>query len=62
MGEEFLLYYILTILHTLLVWVTVFFVCIQYTSKRLGPKFCVGPCMTTGKVYGCSKLQKFVSF
>ena len=39
-----------------------FFVCIQYTSKRLGPKFCVGPCMTTGKVYGCSKLQKFVSF
>jgi len=25
------------------------FVCIQYTSKRLGPKFCVGPCMTTGK-------------
>ena len=30
-------------------------------AEPIGPKFCVGPCMTPGKVYGCSILQKFVS-
>ena len=30
------------------------------TAKPIGHKFCVGPHMTPRKVYGCSKLQKFV--
>ena len=30
-------------------------------AKPIGPNFFVGPHMTTGKVYGCQKLQKFVS-
>ena len=30
-------------------------------AEPIAPKFCVGPHMTPGKVYGCSKLQKFVS-
>ena len=36
-------------------------VCPFVLSKRLNRKFCVGPHMLQGKVYGCSKLQKFVS-
>ena len=27
-------------------------------AEPIAPKFCVGPHMTTGKGYGCSKLQK----
>ena len=30
------------------------------TADPIGPKFCVGPQMTPGKVFGCSKLQKIV--
>ena len=39
----------------------------QYASNKRqngwtdGPKFCVGPHMTPGKVYECSKSQKFAS-
>ena len=28
------------------------------TAETIGPKFCVGPHMILGQVYGCSKLQK----
>ena len=31
------------------------------TAKPIGLKFCVGPRMTSEKVYGCSELQKVVS-
>ena len=31
------------------------------TAKPIRPKFCVGLHTTLGKVYRCSKLQKFVS-
>ena len=31
------------------------------TAKPIGPTSFVGPHMTPGKVYGCSKLEKFVS-
>ena len=31
------------------------------TAEPIGPKFCVGPHITPGKVYERSKLQKFVS-
>ena len=31
------------------------------TAKPIGPKFCVEPHMTPGKVYGFLKLQKIVS-
>ena len=41
------------------------FVCLYPTNVKttepIGPKFCVEPQMTPGKVYGCSKLQKCVS-
>ena len=41
------------------------FVCLYPTNVKtaepIGPKFCVGPHLTPGKVYGCSKLQKCVS-
>ena len=29
-------------------------------AEPIGPKFCVGPHMTPGKVYGCLKSHKFV--
>ena len=31
------------------------------TAEPIGPKFCAGPCMTPGKVFGGSELQKFIS-
>ena len=31
------------------------------TAETIGPKFCVGPHSTPGKVNGWSKLQKIVS-
>ena len=31
------------------------------TAEPIGPKFCVGPCVTPGKIYGCSDLQKVES-
>ena len=31
------------------------------TPEPIGPKFCVGPRMTPGKVKGCLKLYKLVS-
>ena len=31
------------------------------TTEPTGPKFCMRPHMTPGKVYGCSKLQKVES-
>ena len=31
------------------------------TSEPIGPKFCVGPYMNPGKVYGWSKLKKLAS-
>ena len=27
------------------------------TAEPIGPKFCLGPRMTSRKVYGCSKLK-----
>ena len=44
-------------IYTLLVCLSV---CIQYvkTAKPIGPKFCVGPHITPGKVYWPSKLNK----
>ena len=29
------------------------------TTKPIGPKFCLGPRMTPGKVFGCSELGTF---
>ena len=32
------------------------------TAKPIGPKFCVGPHMTPGKIYGKSKFRKSTKF
>ena len=40
------------------------FVCLsnkRVTDEPIGPKFCVGPCVTPGKVYRWSNFKKFVS-
>ena len=47
---------------TLFVWSSVRFYPINVkTAEPIGPKFCVGPHMTPGKVYECSELRKVVS-
>ena len=49
-------------IYTLLVWVSVRLYPINVKAAQpIMPKFCMGTQMTPGKVYRCSKWQKFVS-
>ena len=41
--------------------VRLYLINVNETAEHFGSKFCVGPYMTPGKVYGWFKFQKFVS-